>query len=162
VPLIVLDPLPDIVNPKLLLPIADPLAGLIVNAPELFHIVDALPSVIVPPHTFIPPLLYNDPLFVTPLIVNDSSPTLILLLKYNDPLLATTVPNPLVVLFLPNELLLVIDNIPRVIVVNPLYVFTPLNVNTVFVFNKLTFKFITPPPSCIIPAYVLLNADPDA
>jgi len=101
VPLIVLDPLPDIVNPKFVLLTAEPLAGFNVKEFASTYIVEALASVIVPPHTFVPDKLRKDPALPDPFNVNDSSPTLILLFIYNVAPLVILVPPTT----LPNEAL---------------------------------------------------------
>jgi hypothetical protein len=129
--------------------IALPLDGVNVNDPPSTYIVDALPSVIVPPHVFVPDTLRNEPEFALPLIVNDSSPTLILLYINKLAPFVTLVPP----VTLPNEELCLISNIPALTVVNPLYVLAVvLNWNVpvpAFVNNTV------PEPSSINPVYVV-------
>jgi hypothetical protein len=149
VPLTVLTPPPLNVNRKFVPLIALPLAGLIVNVFASTYIVDALPIVIVPPHTFVPDTLRNDPAFALPLIVNDSSATLILLYINKLAPLVTLVPPTT----LPNDALCLISNIPALTVVKPLYVLADvLNWNVPlpdFVNNNV------PLPSSIKPVYVV-------
>jgi hypothetical protein len=98
---------------------------------------------------FVPDTLRKEPAFALPLIVNDSSPTLILLYINKLAPLVTLVP-PVTP---PNDSLCLISNIPALTVVNPLYVLAVvLNWNVpvpAFVNNTV------PEPSSIKPVYVV-------